>query len=320
MSDEYGRAPGGPTIREQLELALFPPGMAQYCRPAMERGRLRTWFVATDSLRTRPGPVPPAAEGRGRPPPPSHPCHLFPAALVLGPLLLVLATPWLGGHRTAGAQGASSLGADEAEQTYLADCASCHGAEGRGTNRGPTLVGVGEASTYYYLSTGRMPVLHPDSKMTRSDPAYPPELVEALVEYVDEVAGGGPDTPELHPESAEVARGGRLYRAQCASCHTTAGGGGALLRQEAPSVYHATPAETASAIRVGPGTMPAFAETALSDDELNDLVAYVDYLASPEDRGGQSLWHLGPLIEGLVAWVVGLGVLVLLGLWIGKPT
>lgn len=208
----------------------------------------------------------------------------------------------------------------DAEQTYLADCASCHGDAGRGTNRGPTLVGVGKASTYYYLSTGRMPIEEPDARVLRQPPAYSPELVEALVEYVDEVAGGGPDLPHLAPESAEVPRGGRLYRAQCASCHTTAGGGGALLRQEAPSVYHATPAETAAAIRVGPGTMPAFGEGSLDDEELNDVVAYVEYLASPEDRGGQPLWHLGPLIEGLAAWVLGMGLLVLLGLWIAKPT
>jgi ubiquinol-cytochrome c reductase cytochrome c subunit len=239
--------------------------------------------------------------------------------LVLAPLLLVLATPWLAADRPAGAQGGPEAEA-EAEQTYLADCASCHGDDGRGTNRGPTLVGVGKASTFYYLSTGRMPIDEPDARISRTSPAYPPELVDALVEYVDQVAGGGPEIPHVSPESADVARGGRLYRAQCASCHTTAGGGGALLRQEAPAVYPATPAETAAAIRVGPGTMPAFAEAPLSDEELNDVVAYVDYLAHPVDRGGQPLWHLGPLIEGLVGWVVGLGLLVLLALWIAKPT
>ncbi len=257
--------------------------------------------------------------------PPSRPSRPPPAALLLAPLLVVLATPLLGGHRSAGAQSEAESGAEaggqvEAEQAYLADCASCHGAEGRGTNRGPTLVGVGKASTYYYLSTGRMPIDEPNADIKRADPAYSPELVEALVEYVDGFGGGGPDLAHLSPEEADLGKGGRVYRAQCASCHTTAGGGGALLRQEAPPVYHATPAETAAAIRVGPGTMPAFGEAALNDEELNDVVAYVEYLSSPQDRGGQPLWHLGPLIEGLVGWVVGMGLLVLLALWIGKPT
>ncbi|MDP9019632.1 MAG: c-type cytochrome [Actinomycetota bacterium] len=234
-------------------------------------------------------------------------------------MLLVLAAPWLGGHRPAGAQApAEPDRAAEAERTYQADCASCHGADGRGTNRGPTLVGVGQASTYYYLSTGRMPIDEPNAEIKRADPAYPAELIDALVEHVDGFGGSGPEVPHLAPEAADLGRGGRLYRAQCASCHTTAGGGGALLRQEAPPVYHATPAETAAAIRVGPGTMPAFGEASMSDEELNDVAAYVEYLSSPEDRGGQPLWHLGPLIEGLVGWVVGLGLLVLLALWIGK--
>ena len=287
----------------------------------MERGWLRTWCAVADGLRKRPCP---GHSGRAeplRPPPPASAPLSRPirAALVLAPLLLGLATPLLGDQRPAGAQGGSEPVAD-AEQTYLADCASCHGPEGRGTNRGPTLVGVGKASTYYYLSTGRMPIDEPNAEIKRSDPPYAPELVEALVDYVDGFGGGGPDLAHLSPEEADLGKGGRVYRAQCASCHTTAGGGGALLRQEAPPVYHATPAETAAAIRVGPGTMPAFGEAALTDEELNDVVAYVEYLSSPEDRGGQPLWHLGPLIEGLVGWVVGMGLLVLLAVWIGKPT
>ena len=240
--------------------------------------------------------------------------------MLLAPIVLAVATSLSAPPHPAVAQPAPASGIEaEAQQTYLADCASCHGDEGRGTNRGPALVGVGKASTYYYLSTGRMPIDEPDDRVTRRNPAYPPAMVEALVEHVDRFGDGGPDVPHVSLESADVALGGKLYRAQCASCHATAGAGGALLRQEAPAVYHAAPSETAAAIRAGPGTMPAFGEAALSEEELNDVVAYVDYLSQPQDRGGQPLWHLGPLIEGLAAWVLGLGSLVLLALWIGKP-
>ncbi len=210
--------------------------------------------------------------------------------------------------------------AADAEQVYLADCASCHGDDGAGTNRGPSLVGVGGASTHYYLTTGRMPIDDPDTKIVRAQPAYSPELIEELVTYVEGFGSGGPDVPHVSIESADVAKGGTLYRSQCASCHATAGAGGALLYQHAPAVIHATPTQTADAIRVGPGTMPAFGEAALGEEELNDVVAYVDYLSHSDDRGGQPLWHLGPLIEGLAAWVLGMGTLVLLALWIGKAT
>jgi ubiquinol-cytochrome c reductase cytochrome c subunit len=244
-----------------------------------------------------------------------------PAALLLAPFLVALVTPLLINSEPARAQAATDVGTDvgaDVERVYLADCASCHGSDGRGTNRGPTLVDVGTASTYYYLATGRMPIDDPNTNIARTDPAYPPELIEELVSYVEGFGGGGPELPHVALDSADVANGGKLYRSQCASCHATAGAGGALLYQHAPSVYEATPTQTAAAIRTGPGTMPAFGEAALSEEELNDMVAYVDYLGHPDDRGGQPLWHLGPLIEGLAAWVLGLGILILLGLWIGK--
>ena len=253
-------------------------------------------------------PSPPLAQMRPK---------LPPMALLLAPVLLALVTPLVVAPRSARAQEAGSPQAG-AEQVYLADCASCHGSDGRGTNRGPTLVGVGSASTHYYLTTGRMPIDDPNADIERADPAYPPEVIDELISYVEELDGAGPEVPHVSLAGADVANGGKLYRSQCASCHTTAGAGGALLYQHAPSVYEATPIQTAAAIRIGPGTMPAFGEAALSEEELNDMVAYVDYLDSPDDRGGEPLWHIGPLVEGLVAWVVGLGVLVLLGLWIGK--
>lgn len=68
-----------------------------------------------------------------------------------------------------------------------------------------------------------------------------------------------------------------------------------------------TPLEVAEAIRAGPVNMPAFV---LSDEEVNSIAAYVEYLKDPEDRGGSDLWHFGPLPEGAIAWVFGLGVVV----------
>ncbi len=241
------------------------------------------------------------------------------AALLASPVLLtLLATPLLLGAAPPRDRPADARG------TYLADCAVCHGADGRGTNRGPTLIGAGTASTDYFLSTGRMPIADPDQDTAslRRPPAYPPELIDALVAYVDDLGGPsapeGPDIPELDLAGADVARGGELFLLQCAACHTWAGRGGALLEREAPTVIPATPVQVAEATRVGPGSMPVFGAAALTDQELNDVVAYVELLHGPENRGGVPLWYLGPLAEGLVAWVFGIGTLVLFGLWIGK--
>jgi ubiquinol-cytochrome c reductase cytochrome c subunit len=244
------------------------------------------------------------------------------AMIFLAALSMVLIGPWRPSVGAAPPQANDEPASPaEVERTYLADCAICHGSDGRGTNRGPTLVGVGRASLDYYLTTGRMP-LPPLADIgtapERRPPAYRGALIDALVEYThDLTGGGGPDIPRLLTRAANVARGGELYRLQCAACHAWAGDGGALLDRTAPSLHPATSRQTAEAIRAGPGLMPAFGRAALNDRDLAAVVAYVDYLDDPEDRGGQPLWHLGPMPEGAVALVVGLGTLFVITRWIG---
>jgi ubiquinol-cytochrome c reductase cytochrome c subunit len=226
-----------------------------------------------------------------------------------------------------------------ARALYLRDCAVCHGNDARGTNRGPTLVGVGRASIDYYVSTGRMPLVpagrtsapdrpqrplpdayagDPAQQPTRHAPAYGPAEVTALVDYTAALAGGGPDVPALDLRHADLADGGRLFRLMCAACHSWSGEGGALLHVNAPPTHPATNRQIADAVRAGPGQMPAFGTSAITDHQLSDVVAYVRSLRSPRDRGGFSLWHIGPVAEGGVAWIVGLGALLLLTRWIGE--
>ena len=52
--------------------------------------------------------------------------------------------------------------------------------------------------------------------------------------------------------------------------------------------------------------------------DLNSLVAYVRYLDKPRDRGGQPLWHLGPVAEGFIAWVLAMGAVMLVIRWMGE--
>lgn len=198
----------------------------------------------------------------------------------------------------------------DVEQVWLRDCAVCHGADALGTGRGPSLAGSGRAFTHYMLTTGRMPIGDPDEKIERRRPAYPSAMVAALVDHVAELAPGGPDIPEVDATAGDVAEGGRLYRGQCAACHAWSAEGGALLEREAPPLGPSTPVQIAEAIRIGPGTMPAFGAAALSDEDVASVIAYVRYLDDPRDVGGQPLWHLGPLAEGAVAWVAGIGFLL----------
>lgn len=207
---------------------------------------------------------------------------------------------------------------DEVRTTYLRDCATCHGSDGRGTNRGPSIVGVGRASVDYMVSTGRMPIDNPDEKLHRRKPAYGPAMRRALVDYVFRFGFGGSDIPVVARRGADIAEGGELFRLDCAACHSWAGEGGALLHREAPTLRRSTVTQIAEAVRVGPGGMPAFGTASLDDHQLASVVAYVRSLRHPRDRGGLSLWHLGPLPEGAVAWVIGIGLLVLATQWIGE--
>ncbi|MBW3615627.1 MAG: c-type cytochrome [Actinobacteria bacterium] len=218
--------------------------------------------------------------------------------------------------RTAAPASLSQVRGD-GRQLYVTGCSSCHGLDGTGTDRGPSLERSGAASAYYYLSTGRMP-LADEAQPRRKPPAYSRAEIDLLVDYVASL-GTGPPIPHVDPEAGDLAEGGVLFRSNCGPCHTAAGIGGALsYGQAAPSVTSANALETAAAIRTGPGQMPVFGPETLSDHEVDSIVRYVRFLESPPTPGGAALGGAGPIPEGFVVWIFGVGTLVLAVLWIGK--
>jgi ubiquinol-cytochrome c reductase cytochrome c subunit len=208
-------------------------------------------------------------------------------------------------------------------ELYQTGCSSCHGSDGRGVEterdgiRGPSLERSGEASAYYYLSTGRMPLTNSEAQPSRKPPAYSKDEIEALVAYVGTL-GDGPRIPRVDLADGDLAEGGEIFRANCQACHSASGGGGALsYGRAAPRLSDASPTEVAAAVRVGPGQMPVFGPDTLSDEELNGLVRYVEYLDDPADPGGVPIGRTGPIPEGFVAWLVGMVALLALVAWIG---
>jgi ubiquinol-cytochrome c reductase cytochrome c subunit len=208
-------------------------------------------------------------------------------------------------------------------ELYIRSCASCHGIQGGGlaapdgTLRGPPILDAGEAGAFFQLTTGRMPLGSSDDRPIRKPPAFPDEDIEALIAYVAELTDG-PALPDVDPEDADVARGGVLFREHCQACHSAAGAGGALsYGRAAPPLAPATIEQTAAAIRTGPGEMPTFGPDVIDDDELNEIVRYVLYLRDPEDPGGFPIGRVGPIPEGFVAWLLGMGTFLVLVAWIG---
>ncbi len=84
-----------------------------------------------------------------------------------------------------------------------------------------------------------------------------------------------------------------------------------------PGIEEATALEIAEATHIGPGTMPVFGPSVISDEDLASLVRYTLCLKNPRDVGGAPLGHVGPVMEGLVGWLVGLGMLLIFIRWIG---
>lgn len=202
---------------------------------------------------------------------------------------------------------------------YQDGCSSCHGLDARGIpGRAPSLRGVGALSADFYLSTGRMPLDRPGAQPLRGEPAYPPGQIRALVAFV--ASFGGPRIPAVDPGAGDVAQGQREFAQSCAGCHQIVGEGGMVTGAAVPDLKRSTPRQVAEAARIGPYLMPRFNERQLDARDLNSLARYVQWTQAPEDRGGRGIGHLGPIPEGMVAWLLGLAALILTIRLIGERT
>ena len=238
--------------------------------------------------------------------------------LLIAAFALAPAGPALG-------QGAVS----EGRALYVQGCVSCHGVEAEGVDpsaaqrgaggisgAGPSLRGVGARSAHFYLTTGYMPLAAADDQPTRDDPPYTDEEIDALIAYIG--ALGGPPIPEPHPERGSLAQGLKLYTEYCAGCHQIVGEGGVVTGAVAYPLKRATAVQIAEAVRIGPYLMPQFPESQVDDHDLDSIIRYIEYTKRPDDRGGWAIGHLGPIPEGIVAWLIAGTALVLIAVLIGE--
>jgi ubiquinol-cytochrome c reductase cytochrome c subunit len=212
------------------------------------------------------------------------------------------------------------------KQLFDTSCVTCHGANLQGVpDRGPGLVGVGEAAVYFQVSTGRMPAMRGEAQAQRKAPIFDEAQIDALGAYV-QANGGGPTTVR-NPDGSlamssllgnDVARGGDLFRLNCASCHNFTGKGGALSSGKyAPELEPANEQQIYTAMLTGPQNMPKFSDRQLTPEEKRDIVAYVRTATETPNEGGYGLGGFGPTSEAWAMWLIGMVAIIGVALWIG---
>jgi ubiquinol-cytochrome c reductase cytochrome c subunit len=207
-------------------------------------------------------------------------------------------------------------------------CSSCHGSEANGVTPqgkasiGPNLQGVGAATVDFWITTGRMPATDVAAvEAERKPPRLTDKQALEVAAYVNSLDPSVPAVPTVNLKGANVADGADLFSLNCAACHTITGAGDSLaFGTNAPSLQNQeiTPQQVAEALRIGPANMPRFSGN-LTDTQVRDVVAYVTQkIQQPSNPGGLALGGVGPVAEGFIALLIGVGGLALICFWIGE--
>jgi ubiquinol-cytochrome c reductase cytochrome c subunit len=220
-------------------------------------------------------------------------------------------------------------------ELFLVGCAFCHGQNGEGIRTdngqyGPSLVGVGAAAVDFQVGTGRMPAQQPGQQFPRKDHVYSDEEIAALAAFVASL-GPGPAIPEPSEYSTEglseeekreaITNGGQLFLTNCTACHNFDASGGAMPQGKyAPSLRDVEDRHIFEAMLTGPQQMPVFSNDVMSPEDKRDIIAYINSIEDAPKYGGFGMGGLGPVAEGMFAWIVGIGSLVGFAYWIASKT
>jgi ubiquinol-cytochrome c reductase cytochrome c subunit len=207
----------------------------------------------------------------------------------------------------------------QGRQLYAQSCSSCHGEALQGQRDvAPSLRGVGAGPVDFYLSTGRMPLQEPRQEPQRQRPMFNRGQIDAIIAYVSSF--GGPPAPTADPSRGNLSVGQHTFTEHCAGCHQVVARGGMTVTAVVPNLLHATPQQIAEAVRMGPYVMPRFDPSDIDQYQLDSLARYILWTRHPDDAGGWSIYNIGPIPEGIVAWWLGLLALVIVARLIGERT
>lgn len=216
----------------------------------------------------------------------------------------------------------SASDAEEGGKLFAANCATCHGMGASGSEAGPSLVGVGAAAVDFQVGTGRMPMQMNGPQAMQKPAQFNEEQTRQLAAYVATL-GPGPSIPEagLLDEQGDSAKGGELFRTNCAMCHNAAAAGGALTRGKfAPGLAGVSGQHIYEAMVTGPQNMPVFSDANITPEGKRDIITFLKQIEANGSPGGADLGALGPVSEGLFVWIAGLGVIIAFTIWLTSRT
>jgi ubiquinol-cytochrome c reductase cytochrome c subunit len=224
-----------------------------------------------------------------------------------------------GGVTAASAATGTQQNIAAGKALFQATCSSCHGLDAQGTSQAPSLIGAGAAAVYFQMSTGRMPAKEVGAENERGPVTFTRRQIEDIAGYIASLGGGPaiPTTEQVDPRLGNPGIGYELFSANCSQCHGFAGAGGALTYgKDAPALTASTPTQIYTAMLTGPEAMPVFSDGALPPEAKRDIIAYITQTRVEPNPGGFSLGRTGPVTEGMVIFLGGLGFLVIIALWI----
>jgi ubiquinol-cytochrome c reductase cytochrome c subunit len=223
----------------------------------------------------------------------------------------------------ADASTASTENVAAGHDLFLSNCSTCHGVHAEGRDNAPSLIGVGSAAVDFQVGTGRMPLANSNVQAPQAPVRLKPSEISDLAAYIASLAPGPsiPDSTAINPDLGTASRGALIFRTNCAMCHGAAGKGGALTRGKyAPNLTNVEPKYIYEAMVTGPQSMPVFNDQTILPTDKRDVIAYLTTLNKEPNPGGLGLGRIGPVSEGLVAWVVGLTLLVGFATWLGTKS
>jgi ubiquinol-cytochrome c reductase cytochrome c subunit len=243
-----------------------------------------------------------------------------PVLLVLFLLAGLTAIGFAASPSSAEAATATQSDVAEGQKLFAANCASCHGLDAQGTDGvAPSLIGVGAAAVDFQVGTGRMPMQQSGPQVQEKQPQFNEHQISQLAAFVASL-GGGPAIPTaemVDPTLGDPAIGMQIFRTNCAMCHGSVGGGGALTQGKfAPNLWSTSNTHIYEAMLTGPQSMPVFNDANITPENKRNIIAYLDF-QQQGSPGGLKLGTIGPVAEGFWGWLVALGLIIGSTIYVG---